>query len=435
MKHAEDIQDNHDQTMYLPIFNGHNYLWTSPSGHTIHRSFLAYYLLLISAFIRLSQKIIVFRLLIKFNKEVTSMHFQQKTSSHFSNLRCLAVIVFVLISFALIGCSNGGNDSSDSSGDSQTANDKLNGNYHFYLFSNSWNQMDESTFDGAGGLDLSTVYDSGGDNTTFSGTYTVESDGTLSIEDTDLEGQISADGNLFVTTDADASDAEGEILLGLALKSASGMDDSNLTGTYTVCQIRSDSTGTMSSRMSFTFDGAGVVSGDILEDSDGATASLTGTYSVASDGELDLTVTGLSKDFTGHVSTDANSFAIIDTDDDGEILLMVGVKTASGMDLASFSGDYQLNLYNSGTSDSFTSRIDLSADGSGVLSSDIIAASDGDLADRPDMNYTVASDGALAITGTDNIGQISSDGEFFILVDADATVDGEVALLIGIKKS
>jgi hypothetical protein len=362
------------------------------------------------------------------------MHFQQKTRSHFSNLLFLAALGFVLISFTLIGCGGSGGDSSDSGG-SQTANDMLDGSYHFYLFANGWNQMDETTLDGAGGLDLTTVYDSGGYSTTFSGTYTVNTDGTMSIENTDLGGQASADGNFFATTDADPSDADGDISLGLALKSGSSMDDSDLNGTYIICQIRSDSTGTMASRMSFAFDGTGVVSGDILEDSDGPTASLTGTYTVASDGELDLTVTGLSKDFTGHVSADGNSFVILDTDDDGEILLMVGVKTASGMGLSDLNGDYQLNLFNSDASDAFTSRINLSADGSGVLSIDIIAASDGDLADRPDMNYTVASDGTLTITGTDNIGQISSDGEFFILVDADASVDGEVALLIGIKKS
>ena len=47
----------------------------------------------------------------------------------------------------------------------------------------------------------------------------------------------------------------------------------------------------------------------------------------------------------------------------------------------------------------------------------------------------VDSDGTLTITGSDNIGQLSSDGEVFVLVDADASSDGEVALLIGIKKS
>jgi len=367
------------------------------------------------------------------------MQFQQKTLTNFLNLLCLAAFLFVLTSFLLIGCGGGDGDGSIDTSGSQTANDLLDGSYRFYLFADStgdgWNQLNATTFDGAGGFSLTTVYDSDGDSTTLSGTYTVGTDGTLTIEDTDLSGQTSANGGFFTTADTNPSDADSDISLGVALKSGNGMDDTVLNGTYTICQIRKDASGTMSSRMSFTFDGAGVLSGDILEDSDGSTDSLTGTYTIASDGELDMVVTGLSKDFTGNVSADGNIILILDAEADGEILMMVGVKTASGMDVADFSGDYQMNLYNSDNSVTFTSRIDLSANGAGTLNADILAASDGDLSEQPDMSYTVSSDGTLSITGTDNTGQLSSDGEVFVLVDADASSDGEVALLIGIKKS
>lgn len=365
------------------------------------------------------------------------MQFQQTKLSDLPNLLCSTAAVFVLTLLLLMGCSGSDGGGSFDANSSQTANDRLDGGYRFYLFADSsgegWNELNATDFDGAGGFSSTIVYDSDGDSTPFSGTYTVGTDGALTIEDTDVFGQTSADGRYFTTTDT--SDADGDISLGVSLKSGSGMDESDLNGTYIICQIRKDASGTMSSRMRFTFDGAGGLSGDILEDSDGSSDSLTGTYTIASDGELDMIVTGLNKDFTGNVSDDGNIILILDTDDDGEILMMVGVKTATGMDLADFSGDYQLNLFNSDASSTFTSRIDLSADGAGALSAVIVAASDGDLSEQPDMAYTVASDGTLTITGTDNIGQLSSDGEIFVLVDADASSDGEVALLIGIKKS
>ncbi len=365
------------------------------------------------------------------------MRFQirQRTRFEISNLFRLVAFTFVLTSLFLIGC--GGGDDSDDGGGSQTANDLLDGSYSFYLFADDpgggWNQLNATTFDGAGGFSLSTVYDSDGGSVSLSGSYTVNTDGTLTFADTDLVGQTSADGAFFVTTDADPSDTDGEILLGVSLKNGSGMSASDLNGTYTVCQIRKDATGTMASRMSFTFDGAGAVSGNILADSDGTTGSLSGTYTVAADGELDFVITGLSKDFIGDVSSDGNIIVILDIDDDGELLLMVGIKTSSGMDAADFSGDYQLNLYNSNGTDTFTSRIALLADGAGTLSADILASSDGDLSDQPDMAYTVGSDGALAITGSDIMGQLSPDGEVFVMVDADATGDGEVVLMIGVK--
>jgi predicted small secreted protein len=366
------------------------------------------------------------------------MQFQRNALSDLPVLLRLVAFVFVLAAFSLTGCGGSGDDSSDASG-SLTPNDLLDGSYRFYLFADNagddWNELNATTFDGAGGFTLATVYDSNGDGATLSGTYTVDTDGTLAIEDTDLRGQASADGSLFATTDTNPNDADGDISLGVALKSGSGMNDSALNGTYIVCQIRNDASGTMASRMRFTFDGAGVLSGDVLEDSDEATGSLAGTYTVAADGELDMVVTGLSKDFAGNVSADGNIILILDTEDDGEVLMMVGVKTSSGMDAADFSGDYQMNLFNCDASGAFTSRVDISADGAGKLSAEILAASDNDLSEQPDMGYTVDSDGTLTITGSDNIGQLSSDGEVFVLVDADASSDGEVALLIGIKKS
>jgi hypothetical protein len=363
---------------------------------------------------------------------------QRKVVSGFPKLFLLVATVFLFMSFAVMGC-NGSDGDDDDTGGSQTANDLLNGSYRFDLFADDhgdfWNQSDAMTFDGSGGFDLTIVYDSGGDSASISGTYTVDSDGSLSIADTDLRGQASADGNLFATTDTNPDDDDGDIILGVGLKYGSGLDASVMNGSYTVCQIRNDGA-TKASRMSFTFDGTGNLSGEILEDTDGTTGALTGTYTVAADGALGVVVNGLSKTFGGNVSPDGNLFQIYDTDDDGEVLVMIGLKkTSSGMSAASLSGDYQLNMMAEDSTAPWTSRIAMTADGLGSISAEILAASDGDLSTPPDMSYTVTGDGTLTIDGTEQTGQLSSDGEVFIMVDTDNSIDGEVMLMIGIKKS
>jgi hypothetical protein len=365
-------------------------------------------------------------------------HVSQKVVSGFPKSFLLVLTVFLILSFAVMGC-NSSDGGDDDPGGPQTANDLLNGSYSFDLFADDhgdfWNQSDAMTLDGSGGFALTTVYDSTGDSASITGTYTVALDGSLTIAGTDLRGQTSADGNLFATTDTNPDDDDGDIILGVGLKYGSGMDASVLNGSYIVCQIRNDGD-TKASKMSMTFSGTGTLSGTILEDTDGTTGALTGAYSVAGNGAFGMDVGGLSKTFAGNVSQDGNIFLIYDTDDDGEVLLMIGIKMASsGMNLSSLSGDYQLNMIADDGTTPWTSRVAMTSDGLGSISADILAASDGDLSDQPDMNYTVAGDGALAITGTELSGQLSSDGEVFIMVDSDNSSDEEVQIIIGIKKS
>ena len=372
-------------------------------------------------------------------KEVKRMQSQRNAISGFLKLYLLAASAFIFLSFSVMGCSGGGGDGGGSGG-SQNANDLLDGTYSFDLFAESngadfWNQSDAMIFDGSGGFSLTTAYDSTGDSGSLSGTYTVDTNGGLTVTGTDHKGQTTADGTLFVTTDTNPDDTDGDISLAAGLKSGSSMDASSLNGSYTICQIRNDGD-TKASRLSFTFDGAGTLSGEILEDTDGSTGTLSGTYTVAANGALGMVVTGISKTFAGNVSADGNIFLVYDTDDDGEVLLMVGLKkAASGMSASNLSGDYQMNMIAGSATSTWTQRIAMSADGAGTMSIDILAASDDDLSDQPDMNYSVAGDGTLTITGTDLVGQLSSDGEILVLVDSDTSSDGEVILTIGIKKS
>jgi len=117
------------------------------------------------------------------------------------------------------------------------------------------------------------------------------------------------------------------------------------------------------------------------------------------------------------------------------VLMMVGVKTGTGMDDSDLSGNYQMHQFGGDATDTWTTRIDMTADGAGSLTADILADSEDDLTDPPAMDYTVGNNGMFTITGSDGAGQVSTDGEVFVLVDADASGDGDVMLTIGIKKS
>jgi hypothetical protein len=366
------------------------------------------------------------------------MRHSRNSSSVFSNLILLIAGLFMLTSLSLVACSSGGGGS-DGDGGTQSANNLLSGDYQFDLIADSsgdfWNQINTTTFDGDGALDSQISYDSEDDSGSFSGTYSVSTDGGVTLASTDIVGIVSADGMLMAVTDTDPDGTDSDISLGVALKTGSGMSAASLNGTYIICQVRHDSERVKASRMRFVFDGAGAVSGTILEDSDGSTGALSGTYTVAANGTLELDITGLAKDFEGNVASDGSLILIMDTDDDGEVLMMVGVKTATGLGASSLSGDYQMNQFGADEYGSWTTRIDMTADGAGSLSADILADSNDDLTDPTAMDYSVDSDGTFVITGSDNIGQLSADGEIFVMVDSDTSGDGDVMLMIGIKKS
>jgi hypothetical protein len=365
------------------------------------------------------------------------MRIHRNSSSTRSKLIHLGALLFVLIFFSLTACSSGGGGS-DNNGDS--GSNVLSGDYQFDLIfhegSSNWNQINSVTFDGSDGYDADISYDSSGDTGASSGTYTVGADGGVTFAGTDVVGLASADGSIMAVSDTDPDGGvDSDISLGMAIKTGSGMSVASLNGTYIICQVRRDDERVKASRMQFTFDGAGAASGSILVDSDGSTGSFSGTYTVAANGAFTMDITGLAKEFEGQAASDGNLLLILDTEDDGEVLMMVGVKTGSGMDNSDLSGDYQMNQFGGDATGTWTTRIDISADGAGSLTADILADSDDDLADPPTMAYTVSANGMFSITDSDEVGQLSADGEVFVLVDSDATGDGSVALLIGIKKS
>ncbi len=345
--------------------------------------------------------------------------------------------IFFFISFISIGC---GGDDDDNDSSSNYLN-LLDGTYFLSLFADTgndnWNQMNEVAFDGAGSLDSSIVYDSDGDSGTYSGAYDVAADGSFTITGTDVVGILSPGGNMAITIDTDPTDSDTEIAIGAAVAASTGSGDTLLNGTYTLCQIRHDGVAMKASRINATFDGSGSFTGTIADDSDdgpGAVGALAGTYSVAANGRLDMAITGLPKSFDGFVAPDGENLLVIDDDDDGEVLLMVGVKASSGNNLSSLSGTYQVHVLGGDDSSEWASLVDATFDGSGTLSTVIVADSDNDLSTPPDRSYVVGDDGILDIGTTNERGMVSPSGDIFVVVDAENT-DSEVSIVIGIKKT
>jgi hypothetical protein len=349
--------------------------------------------------------------------------------------------IFFFISFVAIGCSSSSSDNGNGNHDS------LYGTYYLSLFADStdvnYNQMNKVNFDGAGNLEAGAVYDSaspydsGGDTIDYTGAYDIAADGTFTFTGTDIKGILSSDGNMMITVDPDPTDSDNEISIGAAIKAATNAGNSLLNGKYTLCQIRYDGEAMKASRITITFDGAGSLTGTVADDSDdgpGTEDALTGTYSVAANGRLDMSITGLPKTFDGSVAPDGDSLVIIDDDNDGEVLLMVGVKASTGKTVSSLNGTYQVHVFGGDDSGAWASLVDATFDGNGTLSAVPIAASDNDLTAPPDRSYSVEGDGALTIGMTNEKGMISPSGDIFVVGDASNT-DSEVSIVIGVKKS
>lgn len=363
---------------------------------------------------------------------------QRLTHDGHSHWLVIVLFLFALTCILTVTTGCGGSDSDGDGGggnDGGDNNSVLTGDFfmmHLQADSSLSNQSNAISFDGQGGYDGSILYDSGSDSGSYTGTYAVSSDNELTFAGTDMVGIVSADANTFSVVDTSPAGVDDIIALGIGTKTSSGMTESDLSGDYVICQIRHDGTRPGTSLFAFNFDGTSALSGSYLADSDDSSGSLSGTYTVASDGGLGLTITGITKTFQGYVSADGELIVILDIDDDGEVLLMIGLKTTTGADASLFSGDYQMNVISGDDSSSWTSLVNATADGSGSLSANVVSDSDGDTG-QYDLSYTVGTDGRLTITENGNSGIVSSDGELFIVVDTDDS-DDDVMMAVGIRK-
>jgi hypothetical protein len=347
----------------------------------------------------------------------------------------LGMVLFSFISACILAATAGCGGNGSDGGGSGNHNSVLDGSYYMIHMQESIglsNQSNAMTFDGRGGYNGNIVYDSGGDTGSYSGTYTVSTDDELTFTGTDMVGTVSADGNTFSVVDTSPAGVDNSIAMGISIKTSSGITTSDVAGDFIVSQIRDDGTRPETSLFVLTLDGSGAFTGSYIADSDGSSGSLSGTYTVAGDGGFGLAITGLTKTFQGHASSNGGLFIILDIDNDGEVLLMVGLKKTTGADASIFSGDYQMHVIGGDNSGNWTSRYNAASNGAGGLTASIVSDSGGDTG-QYNLSYTVAADGSLSITETGEIGIVSADGEMFIMVDADDS-DNDVLMAFGMLK-
>jgi hypothetical protein len=362
----------------------------------------------------------------------------------------------------------------------------------------------------------------------ISGTYTVSSDGSGSI--THPEGTdpifVRADGNLFLMgkRNYDAASRYAYVNLAVAVKKGSGQSAASLNGTYVLYDLQSAfgggpdrnggwgvSDSSSISRAEVTFNGAGSWSGtstlyelerqisevqyaisgqdQVLSNKftllapDPSTDSISGTYSIDSDGSGSVThPEGTDPIF---VSADGNLFLMGKRNYDAAsryayVNLAVGVKKGSRQSAASLNGPYVIYDLQSafgggpdrnggwGVSDSSSiSRAEVTFNGAGgwsgtstdyelerqisevqfaisgqdqVLSDKFTVLAPNPSTDSISGTYTVSSDGSGSIThpeGTDPI-FVSADGSVILMgkrnYDA-ASRYAYVNLTVGVKKT
>ncbi|MBW2049791.1 MAG: PKD domain-containing protein [Deltaproteobacteria bacterium] len=200
-------------------------------------------------------------------------------------------------------------------------------------------------FDGNGNVTVQIVEDSEGDSGTISGTYTVYKGGlTVFIPgEEDKRFRISPDGEKIAGVCAKEGGSPYEIIRVGVRES----DVSNLSGTFMMIEYGQEDVGgnpDYVSRIMATFDGAGGFSVEILEDSEGGIATLTGAYTV-SNGWINATIDGESTPMQFRVSPDGNTMVGIIAKPGGNPLesIRFGVRHSERSDFpipsATLSGD------------------------------------------------------------------------------------------------
>ena len=283
-------------------------------------------------------------------------------------------------------------------------------------------------------------------------TYNVSKDGTFSVNNGggDDSGIVSQDGSLFVIVDAQTPsfDTDGEAILSIGIKK-NCTTAPVLSGDYQIGQIAVDySTATplvFTSRVDISMTSSNTGTFTIVEHSLGHTGS--GDFTLATNSDCTIVVNnGLGDDF-GIASKDGSLFALVDADETGDsdnsIVLAIGVKKSTGLTNSSLTGDYFLGQMGQNTSGvspaNYTSQVNIYSQGDGTGNAFIAQQSLGNSGVDVPFTYSVDPIGTYSANnggGTD-YGIISSNGEFFIAVDASQNVsdnDNEIVFAAAVKK-
>ncbi len=167
--------------------------------------------------------------------------------------------------------------------------------------------------------------DSGAGGSDITASYTVGSDGQMTLPAFGLSGYM--DSSRFVLVDDDpAGDNEVKIMIGI--KRGSGLSNASLKGDYQMMRIEADASDswTVHADLNFKGDedssGNGTFDGTIVKVSDGsvtAGTAVSGTYAVVDSGTGVIAVSGGSSDYSALSS-------------DGEILVACDATTGTGDD-------------------------------------------------------------------------------------------------------
>ncbi len=212
-------------------------------------------------------------------------------------------------------------------------NAELEGRYLVVTYGNSGDSATLWTLvaDGSGHFTGSEVQNNGGvitPSSAIAGTYAVAADGTVSVTPATgppLSGGLSVDGNTLLLSQL--TSAQGpSITLGVR-QGQSGFSMADASGDYAV--VVQENSGDSSSLWTLVFDDKGNISGsgNGNDNEKIVSSSLTGTYSIATDGSLTASFGG--KAFTGGISADGKRLVLTNLNSGVTPDIWIGIRTGN----------------------------------------------------------------------------------------------------------
>lgn len=249
-------------------------------------------------------------------------------------------------------------------------------------------------FDGAGAVSGGSVSDDTGQQDTPTGAYFVSPAGKVTVSvGPVLFGALNSAKDVVTLANSDNNS-----LALLVSPGSATFSNADLSGTWNLF-VNGDPSDTMDSHGftdnsghgSFTFNGNGNLTGTFIADQSNRKQSLTGAYSVNTDGSVSIHIQGLN-DFTGQINASKNLVALNPADlaaaaSDNNSRLIVLVKPGGSYSKASLNGSWTV------ASDKTTGT--LTFNGKGHLTGTI--NSHGSNATITGT-YTISSTGAFSIT-------------------------------------
>lgn len=278
---------------------------------------------------------------------------------------------------------------------------------------------------GNGTLNYELIASSYGGSDSGTDTYTISSDGQITMPEE--KGVLSQDNDVFILVNTGPIDFQS---VSMGIKKSSGLTNSVLNGVYYVANMFTDSNGVWTRLLEVTFNGDGTGTSHCLSDTRGCVSDSAFSYTVASDGSYTNTTNGN----TGVVSTDGRIFTAVDVDEsDSELCIAVGVKKSSGgMSVSSLAGKfYAIDVgFDLIAARLHTEYNKVTFNGAGSLKWVELYTTWSPLITNT-ASYSVSSEGILTLGASSSIaGLVFPDGQGFMFID---TSSDEASIAVGIK--